>query len=244
MGMFDLTGKRALVTGSTQGIGLAAAKALAAHGAEVWVHGSRSEEKARRAMEESGAQHFVIADFSKPDAAEKLFQATGPMDIVISNVSVQIRADWQNITPEDYEFQMNVNFRTNLALMQKYIPPMQEKHWGRFVAVGSVQQYKPHVQMAVYAASKCAIQSLVENVAKQVAKDGVNVNTFLPGVIRTPRNEGALADKEYEAKVLAAIPAGYAAEAEDCAGPLLLLCSEQGRYIVGTSITADGGMHL
>jgi len=244
MDMFDLTGKKALVTGSTQGIGLAAAKALASRGAEVWVHGSRSEEKARRAMAETGAKHFVIADFSDHDAAEKLFDKTGPMDIVISNGSVQIRSDWKDITPEDYDLQMDVNLRITLALMQKYIPSMQEKHWGRFVAVGSVQQFKPHAQMAVYAASKCAIQSLVENVAKQVAPDGVTVNSFLPGVIRTPRNEEALADKEYEAKVLAAIPAGYAAEAEDCAGPLLLLCSEEGRYIVGEAITADGGMKL
>ena len=244
MELFQLNGKRALVTGATQGIGYAAAKILAAQGAEVWVHGSRDIEKARRAMAETGAAHAVVADFSEHDAADKLYAETGDMDIVISNVSVQIRSDWQSITPEQYELQTDVNLRTTLSLMQKYIPGMQKRHWGRFAAVGSVQQIRPHSQMAVYAASKCAIQSLVENVAKQVAKDGVTINTLLPGVIRTPRNDAALADAAYASKVLEGIPAGFAGEGYDCAFPLLLLCSEEGRYITGASILVDGGMHL
>ena len=121
---------------------------------------------------------------------------------------------------------------------------MQNKKWGRFLAIGSVQQHKPHTHMAVYAATKCAVQSLVNNVAAQVAKDGVTVNNLLPGVIATPRNEDALNNLEYREKVLAKIPAAYAGEPEDCAATALLLCSEEGRYITGSEILVDGGMHL
>ena len=241
---FDLTGKKALVTGSTQGIGYAVAKVLCEHGAEVYVHCSKDMEKAERIAKEIGAAGAVTADLGDADAAERLYRATGALDIVVANASVQFRRAWDEIPPEEYDRQMNVNLRSTLCLMQKYIPDMQKKKWGRFVAVGSVQQYKPHAQMAIYAASKCAIQSLVENVAKQVAADLVTVNTLLPGVIATPRNDAALADDTYRAKVLAGIPAGYAGESEDCAGAALLLCSEEGRYITGTQLIVDGGMHL
>lgn len=241
---FDLTGKKALVTGSTQGIGYAVAKVLCEHGAEVYVHCSKDMEKAERIAKEIGAAGAVTADLGDADAAERLYRATGALDIVVANASVQFRRAWDEIPPEEYDRQMNVNLRSTLCLMQKYIPDMQKKKWGRFVAVGSVQQYKPHAQMAVYAASKCAIQSLVENVAKQVAADLVTVNTLLPGVIATPRNDAALADEAYRAKVLSSIPAGYAGESGDCAGAALLLCSEEGRYITGTQLIVDGGMHL
>ena len=98
--------------------------------------------------------------------------------------------------------------------------------------------------MAVYAATKCAIQSLVNNVAKQVAKDGVTVNNLIPGVIDTPRNTTALSDSEYAKKVVDGIPMGIVGEASDCAGAALLLCSDAGRYITGIELTVDGGMKL
>jgi NAD(P)-dependent dehydrogenase (short-subunit alcohol dehydrogenase family) len=119
---------------------------------------------------------------------------------------------------------------------------MQKRGWGRFLAIGSVQERKPHVNMAVYAASKCAIKSLVENVASQVAKDGVTVNMIAPGVIATPRNDGALADKEYAARVLSNIPAGFVGAPEDISAAALLFCSDEGRYINGAELYIDGGM--
>lgn len=89
---------------------------------------------------------------------------------------------------------------------------MKEKGFGRIVTIGSVQQYKPHKDMAVYAATKCAVVSMVENIAKQVAPFGITVNNVAPGVFVTPRNDVALADEEYRGKILAGIPVGYAAE--------------------------------
>ena len=121
---------------------------------------------------------------------------------------------------------------------------MKEKGWGRIVTVGSVQQNVPHKDMPMYAASKCAIMSLVENLAKQFAPFGITVNNMAPGVIDTPRNAGALSNPEYNKKVMAGIPMGYAGKPEDCAPAVLLLCSDEGRYITGANRDVDGGMKL
>ena len=242
--MFDLTGKRALVTGSTQGIGYAIAKTLHEYGASVYVHCSKNEEKAKRIAEEIGTNLWVTGDLGDADCVKRIHENTGELDIVVANASVQVRTPWNEISSDEFERQINVNLRSTLELMQSYIPAMQAKKWGRFLAVGSVQQYRPHMHMAVYAASKCAIQSLVHNVAKQVAKDGVTVNNLVPGVIVTPRNDEALADAEYAKKVLSGIPAGFAGQPSDCAGAALLLCSDEGRYITGIELPVDGGMKL
>ena len=134
--------------------------------------------------------------------------------------------------------------KTTLDAMQLYAKSMKAKRWGRIVTVGSVQQYKPHKDMAVYAATKSAVMSFVRNIGKQLAPYGVTVNNLNPGVIATPRNDKALSDPEYRKKVLDGIPMGYAGEAEDMAGAALLLCSEEGRYITGIDLLVDGGMSL
>ncbi len=242
--MFDLTGKRALVTGSTQGIGYAIAQILHEHGAEVYIHGARDTVKAEKAAKSLSCDRFITADLSEDGAVEAIYKKTGELDIVVANASIQIRKAWTQITHEEFKEQINVNLRATLDLMQAYIPAMQRNKWGRFLVIGSVQEYRPHEQMAVYAASKCALQSLVHNVAKQVAKDGVTVNNLVPGVIVTPRNDKALADAEYAKKVLSGIPASFAGQPSDCAGAALLLCSDAGRYITGIELPIDGGMKL
>lgn len=242
--LFDLTGKRAIVTGSTQGIGFAIAKALHDNGAEVYLHGAGNVEKLRNAAERIPTNLYLTADLGKRESASEIYEFTGALDIVVANVSVQIRKPWNEITEEEFNKQVDVNFRSTLSLMQKYIPAMQKKKWGRFLVVGSVQQYCPNSQMAVYAATKCALQSLVHNIAKQVACDGVTVNNLVPGVIETPRNTQALSDIEYAQKVLSGIPVGFFGTPDDCVGAALLLCSDAGRYITGIELPVDGGMKL
>ena len=242
--MFNLTGKRALVTGSTQGIGYEIAKVLRTHGAEVYIHCSKDEVKAQAVAAEIESGLWVTGDLGDSECVKRIYEKTGELDIVVANASVQFRTPWSEISAEEFDRQINVNLRSTLELMQSYIPAMQAKKWGRFLAVGSVQQYRPHMHMAVYAASKCAIQSLVHNVAKQVAKDGVTVNNLVPGVIVTPRNDEALANVEYAKKVLSGIPAGFAGQPSDCVGAALLLCSNAGRYITGIELPVDGGMKL
>ena len=242
--MFDLTGKRALITGSTQGIGLAIAKGFRAAGAEVIIHGATSEDKCIAAMREAGCNQHIVKNLADADAADVIYAATGDVDILVLNASVQYRKAWNEITAEELNTQIAVNFSASLALMQKYFPYMKAQNWGRILTVGSVQQYRPHKDMAVYAASKDAQMSLVRNIGKQVAPFGITVNNLCPGVIATPRNEDALNDAAYREKVLAGIPAGFAGEAEDCAPAALYLCSDEARYVTGSEIIVDGGMHL
>lgn len=242
--MFDLKGKKALVTGSTQGIGFSAAKCLSDFGATVYVHGATSEEKTKAAASKIQKSIPITVDLSERDCAEKLYKATGNIDILILNASIQYRKAWNEITDEEFDKQIAVNFKASLKLIQKYAPYMKKQHWGRIVTVGSVQQYKPHKDMLVYAASKAAQENMARNLAKQLAPYGITVNNIAPGVILTPRNDNALADKEYAAQVLKGIPCGYEGTPQDCASPLLLLCSDEGRYITGADLTVDGGMKL
>jgi len=242
--VFDLTGKKALVTGSTQGIGLAIAKCLSAQGATVYINGATSKKKVESVIKNVPNTLPALCDLSLPDCAERLYQITGPVDILILNASIQFRAPWDEITDTEFEKQLAVNFRASFKLIQKYAPFMIEKQWGRIVTVGSVQEKKPHKDMLIYAATKAAQTNMMTNLAKQFAPFGVTVNNVAPGVIKTPRNSGALSDEEYAEKTLSAVPCHYFAEPEDCAGQVLLLCSDAGRYITGESIYIDGGMKL
>ncbi len=243
--MFDLTGKKALVTGSSQGIGKSLAKCLAAQGATVYVHASSSLDKAKKAASEmTGDVKCVVANLAKPEEVESLYAQTGDLDILVLNASVQFRNPWDKVTPEEIETQLQVNFKASYRLIQLYEPHMKEAGFGRIVTVGSVQQYRPHKDMPIYAASKCAVMSLVTNLAKQLAPFGITVNNMSPGVIATPRNADALADPEYNAKVMQGIPMGFAGSDSDCDGAVLLLCSPEGRYITGIDLVVDGGMKL
>ena len=242
--MFDFTGKKVLITGSTQGIGKALAAGFAQYGATVYINGATGMEKVRRVVEELPGARPALCDLSRPDCAEVLYGITGDVDILILNASVQIRKAWNEITPEEMERQIAVNFKASVLLIEKYAPAMLEKRWGRIVTVGSVQQAKPHKDMLIYAAMKSAQENMARNLAKQFAPFGVTVNNIAPGVIATPRNSDALADAAYAEKVMASIPAACYGLAEDCSGQVLLLCSEAGRYLTGENIFIDGGMKL
>ncbi len=235
---------KVLVTGSTQGIGKAIAEAFVKRGDEVFVHCSKDLEKAERIRKEIGAYKALIADLSDLKQTEALYEKTGAVDCLIINASVQFRTPWYEIGDEEMDTQLNVNFKSTLKLMQAYYPAMKENGFGRIVTIGSVQQFKPHKDMAVYAATKCAVLSLVENVAKQVAPYGITVNNVAPGVFLTPRNSKILEDKDYREQAQSKVPVGYFAEPKDCAGAVLMLCSEEGRYITGADIVVDGGMRL
>lgn len=248
----SLAGRRALVTGSSQGIGRAIAVGLAEFGADVMVHCARDVEKAeaaRKEIESHGVRSGItVADVADPASAARIYaEATktlGGVDILVLNASVQIRRPWAEITPEEFRRQLDVNLAGSLWLIQAFAPAMQERKWGRILTVGSVQQVRPHPDMAIYAACKSALVNLARNLARQLAPDGVTVNNLAPGAIATGRNEEALADDAYRQNVVAKIPVGYIGEPGDCAAMAVLLCGEAGRYITGQDILIDGGMGL
>lgn len=242
--MFDLKGKTALVTGSSQGIGFAIAKLLQERGAKVFIHGGRDAQKCADASLLIENSIPVMADLSEKDVCDKLYEMTGGVDILVLNASAQVYGGVGEITEEDFERQFSVNVKSSMMLMQKYIPYMKEQGFGRIVTVGSVNQHNQHPRLLLYAATKTAQMKLVQSVAKEVAPYGITVNNIAPGVVLTPRNDAVLSDEEYKKKVMEKIPCGFAGMAEDIAPTVLLLCSNEGRYITGADIIIDGGMHL
>ena len=247
--MFDLTGKTALVTGSSRGIGRAVALCLAEAGADVVVHCTGRPEKAQEVVDAIRAMGrkawFIQKNLMDEDCAEYIFsRLEQPLDILVLNASIQYRKAWEQITAQDFAEQINVNLRASMLLIQKAVPHMREQHWGRIVTVGSVQEAKPHPDMLVYSASKAGQRMMAQSLAGQLAKDGITVNNMAPGVIATDRNVEALSDPVYARQVADSIPVGFYGEPQDCAGAVLLLCSDEGRYITGQSLYVDGGKCL
>ncbi|GAB4008595.1 SDR family oxidoreductase [Spirosoma migulaei] len=250
--LLNLSGKNALVTGSSQGIGQAIAMALAEFGATVLIHNRHGDEEAQQVanqIRQRGGKSAVIGvDFSEDAAVESLYrQATepfGPIDILVANASVQVPKKWEDTTVDDFDKQVNANWKSTLLMIQRFAPAMAERDWGRILTIGSIQELKPHPAMLVYAGTKAAVANMVRNLALQLADQGVTVNNLSPGVIDTPRtNEPAppIPDKISQRMT---IPIGSEGQPEDIAGMAVLLCSNAGRYVTGQTIFVDGGMGL
>lgn len=227
---FDLTGKTALVTGSTRGIGKAIGDALEEYGAKVIRHNTK------------------VCDLSDTAAIEAFFaklEAEGTMpDILVANASVQEKIPWTEFPMDEARREVQVNFLATLRMFQLCHPKMKTQKWGRLIVVGSVNERRPHPDMCVYAATKSAQENLVRGIARQVAAEGITVNNLCPGVFYTDRNKDCLADPVYGPKVTAAIPMHDYAMPEDAAGTALLLASDAGRYITGATIMVDGGLSI
>ncbi len=250
--MFDLKGHTALVTGSSQGIGRATAILLAKQGAKVIVNWNSNDAKASVTMEAIRAaggecipwKYNISSAAVRQDFEQFMAEKGLEVDILVLNASVQIRNDWEQITPEEFDTQMYTNFRASLLLIQACVPVMRRKGWGRIVTVGSVQQSRPNTAMAVYAATKAAQNNLCMTLCGQLAGNGITINNIAPGAIETVRNEKVLADPAYRKMIEESIPVGFVGQSDDIAPTILLLCSDEGRYITGADIPIDGGMSI
>jgi len=250
--MFDLSGKTALVTGSSRGIGRAVLLSLARQGAAVILHCRKSSPAALGVQEELRSMnaefYAVYGDLAQPGGAEEIrrqVEALGlNVDILFLNASVELRRNWVEITDEEYDLQMNVNLRSSLKLLQAFVPGMQERRWGRVITMGSVQQRKPVEGMLIYSASKMALFNMCLSLAPVLAKDGVTINNIAPGAIHTDRNDGALSDPGYAHQVESLIPMGHLGKPEDIAGIAVYLASDESQYTTGQDIYVDGGKGL
>ncbi len=237
--------KKALITGSSRGIGKAIALRLAKDGYKVIIHCAGNTAKAESVRDEvianGGDAEVIIANLCDREQIDMLCNKVCNVDALILNASLQYRNAWQEIPYNEIDEQLNCNFVASVKLIQAAATHMKNQKWGRIVTIGSVQEAKPHPDMLIYSASKAAQTNMVQSLSLQLAGDGITVNNVAPGVIYTDRNVEALSDPVYAKKVTDSIPVGFYGEPEDCAGIVSLLCSDDGRYITGQNIFVDGG---
>ena len=249
---YDLSGRAALITGSTVGIGFAIADALAQAGANIVLNGIEPIEDATASVEALKAHGvdawYVESDLSQTGAAQYLFdnatERAGTLDILISNAGIQFETGFQDVSESEMDSQFATNFKASFQLMQLSLPAMRERGWGRVITIGSVQEERYNPGFTVYAALKCAQSHLIRNLAKNFSECGVTFNNIAPGAFDTLRNQEFLANEEMKERMLNLIPEGRIGQPGDCAGIALLLCSEAGSYINGANLFVDGGLRL
>lgn len=248
--LFDLSGRTALVTGSSRGIGAAIAKGLADAGASVIVHGQSKEATAATcdAIRAEGGTAFSIgADLAAPNAGNDLIEQalgfTNRLDILVINASAQVNATLDELTCADLDLQLAVNLRSTLAMLQAVLPGMSAQKWGRIVSIGSINQSRPKSIVTAYAATKAAQHNIVQSQARDYAKHNVLLNTLAPGLIDTDRNaERKHADPEGWLRYAAELNwMGRAGTAEEMVGAALFLASDACSFMTGETIVLSGG---
>ncbi len=244
--MFNLSGKTALVTGATGGIGGSIARALHAQGATVALSGTRKEVLDQLAAE-LGERAFVVpADLSNAESVEALVPAAeaamGSVDILVNNAGLTRDGLFMRMKDDDWDLVLRVNLDAAFRLSRAAIRGMMKKRWGRIVTITSVVGTTGNAGQANYAASKAALVGMSKALAAEVASRNVTVNCVAPGFIATPMTD-VLNDKQREA-ILGTIPAGRLGAPDDIGAAVVYLASEEAGYMTGQTLHVNGGMAM
>ena len=257
---FSMRGRRALVTGGSVSIGRAIVLAFADAGAEIAIQYAPAADASMgiadganelaSTLADQGVRHVLIpADFAIQGEGARTFvtaeAALGTIDVLVLCASIQQRTAFVDVSEEERERQIRVNFHATVELLQAAVPGMKRRGWGRILTIGSINQTRPEPTLAVYAALKSAQYSLALNLARQLASTGVTVNNLSPGLVATARNRWRREDESAWRDIqFAANPMHRAAVPEEIAGAALLLCSEAGSFTTGIDLQVTGGGHL
>ncbi len=244
--MFDLTGKGALITGASGGIGGAVARALHSAGATVALSGTRTAPLESLAAELGPRAHVLPCNLGDTQAVEALpAQAAtvmGALDILINNAGITRDALFMRMKDDDWNSVLDVNLNAAMRLCRGALRGMMKARWGRIISIGSVVGATGNPGQANYAAAKAALTGLSKSLAQEVANRGITVNVVAPGFIETAMTDG-LADDRKQA-INARIPAARMGRAEEIAAAVLYLASEEAGYVTGSTLHVNGGMAM
>lgn len=243
--MFDLTGKKALVTGATGGLGTAIAKALAAQGAKVAISGTRENVLNDLAKEIEGSVPLV-ANLSEEGAGEKLIkdaeEALGGLDILVANAGVTRDGLLMRMKDSDFDDVLKVNLYSYFALTKAAMRGMMKRKNGRIIGIASVVGVTGNPGQANYAASKAGMIGFTKSLAQEVASRGITANCIAPGFIVSPMTD-VLNDAQKEG-ILSSIPAQRMGQAAEIASAVVYLASDEAAYVTGQTLHVNGGMAM
>lgn len=242
---FDLTGRRALVTGSSQGIGLALAQALATSGAHVVLNG-RDPAKLEAARKSLAAAELSVSalhlDITDPTAITAAGPALADVDILVNNAGIHRRGPLLDLTAEDWQAVIDTNLTAAFLLARTVVPGMIKRGAGKIINICSIMSHLARPTTGNYAASKGGLAMLTKAMTAEWAQHGLQINGLAPGYIDTPLNAPLVNDNRFSAWVTGRTPSGRWGTPEDIAGPAVFLASSASDYINGQILMVDGGM--
>lgn len=242
--LFDLTGRRALVTGGNSGIGLALARALGMQGAEV-VLAARSPDRLTEAvagLEAEGiAAHAAPCDLADTEALSALARQAGEIDIVVNAAGVNLRQPYAEVTPAAFDLQIALHLRAPFFLVQALAPGMAGRGWGRVLNIASLQSQRAFPNSAPYGAAKGGVVQLTRAMAETFSAHGITCNAIAPGFFHTPLTEAVFANPALAAANAARTAIGRNGRLEDLHGAAVFLCSDAAAYVTGQTLYVDGG---
>lgn len=244
--MFDLTGKSALITGASGGIGAEIARTLHQAGATVGLSGTRTDPLEALAAELSERAHVLPCNLSDADAVDALpkqaSEAMGAVDILVNNAGITRDNIFMRMSDDEWQSVIDVNLTSTFKLCKGVMRGMMKARWGRIVNISSVVGATGNPGQANYAASKAGMVGMSKSLAYEVASRGITVNAIAPGFIAT-----AMTDKltdEQKTGIMGQIPAGRMGEAHEIAAAALYLASPEAAYVTGTTLHVNGGMAM
>lgn len=244
--MFDLTGKSALITGASGGIGAAIAHALHGAGATVALSGTRTGPLQALADELGNRAHVLPCDLSDAGAVEALpkqaIAAMGGVDILVNNAGITRDNLFMRMSDDDWSAVLDVNLTATMRLCRGVVRGMMKARWGRVVNISSVVGATGNPGQANYAAAKAGMVGMSKSLAYEVASRGITVNCVAPGFITTPMTDKLT--EEQKAKLLVQVPAGRMGEADEIAAAVLYLASPQAGYVTGSTLHVNGGLAM
>jgi len=244
--MFDLTGKSALVTGASGGIGKAIAAQLKAQGAVVALSGTRVEVLQSLADDLGEGAHVVPADLSSETGAVQLVEdavaAMGQIDILVNNAGLTRDMLAMRLKDEDWQTVLDVNLTSAFRLSKACLRGMMKARWGRIIGITSIVGVTGNAGQTNYAASKAGMIGMSKSLAQEVASRGITVNCVAPGFITTPMTQALT--EEQQSGIMSAIPAGKMGTPEDIASSVVYLASDEAAYVTGQTLHVNGGMAM